>query len=255
MYISKFCVYIVFIILLCFPFSCKKQENVYGLVLMIDDGYIDQWYEVIDFLDQYDSKLTFYISNFHKLSNTQINKLKQFRDRGHEIGFHGTHHLCATEYLSNYTCNEYMEYEIFPDLALMRKAGFTVKHFAYPYGCNSTESDSVLLKHLKSVRKLAWTSKENPLPNQNQIYYTKPVNHEVLRAAGIDIEYNVTIEDIEQSIDRIAENQECLLLYCHKLSNVEGKWNISPKKVKRIVEYCYSKRIPMITVEDLYQIN
>ena len=122
-----------------------------GVILTFDDAYISEW-------DQFDQivstpwKATFYISSFGNLSKNEIEILLKFQSKGHEIGFHGEHHIKAPKYLRSHSSEEYLDYEIKPGLEAMINAGFRVTSFAYPYGLRNKRSDLILDEYFATLR-------------------------------------------------------------------------------------------------------
>ncbi len=234
-------------------FSCKPEEKTpytYNVVLTIDDGYVDNWYPYLDYMDSLHVKVTIYVTLYHKFTEEQKEKLLQFQERGHEIAYHTTNHLNINEFFKEHTIKDYFELEITPDLFQMHRDGFEVRNFAYPFGKSTIETDSVLTKEFKSIRKLVWTSEQKPIYTLEKILYDT-CKTQILRGAGLDNAYTVTTDEIILAIENAKIQNKKILLYCHKLSNSGGKYQISIERFKAICEYCFQNNIKFITVNQL----
>ena len=221
--------FISFLILSIFLFFQLEDEqdnpksSIYkkgGFMLSFDDNYIHNWYEISDLLDKYKCKATFFVSGFGYLDTESINLLKKMEDKGHEIAIHSLNHNSAVQYSDSNNINNYIESEIISEIDSMKLYGFEPLTFAYPFGDNNKELDSVLLEKFILIRDVS--------ESQRHFYsrYFKDVNEidevfindnssKVLKALGIDKNYNVSIKDIRKIFERANNNNEIILFYCH----------------------------------------
>ena len=103
-------------------FSCSENDDIpnqqsnlqSGVVISFDDDYVDEWFEVNNVLEPYDWKATFFVTKFNQLSTAKIQKLKDLKIDGHEIGGHGLNHLNAPNFISANGTAEYLNQEIIP---------------------------------------------------------------------------------------------------------------------------------------------
>jgi len=124
-----------------------------ALFLSFDDCHIQDWYNFLPFFQKHEIKATFYISNIKDLNVDDWAKIQKIQDDNHCIGLHGYSHIRAGLEVGKLGCKRYLEKEITPALALLSKHGITnVKHFSYPWGNRTPESDACLLKYFKTLR-------------------------------------------------------------------------------------------------------
>jgi hypothetical protein len=216
---------------------------------------VNEWFEIMDFLYAFNAKISFYISNYQNISDTNKTLLSRIDSMGHEIGFHGTHPVNYNDYILTHTIEEYIQFEIEEGLDAMIQDGFDIRHFAYPYGPSCEALDSILTDYFVSIRKVCHISDRTELKRLKKIYYDFPIKEKIIYGAGIDNYYNISLEEIYQALDKARSKEKVLFLYCHKLCNMEADWNIPIQKLKSIVIYCYENNIPMMTLSEAYLIQ
>lgn len=249
----------LFGLLLCMLISgCKKQDpnllNRAAIVLTFDDKFIDNWHSYMTFFQENDVRATFYISAYHRFTEEEKTKLLEMQNLyGCEVGHHSKNHLRLFDFLKENTPQDYIENEVLPTLKTMRKDGFDVQNFAYPFGEASDEVEFGLWKHFKSVRHLAWTNAERPLIKQDLAFYDLNKIHERqgrLHAAAIDSGYAISTAQILEAIDRCAENKEALMLYAHSIGQV-GDYSLPEKRLKKLVAHAQKRGVVFITVKEM----
>jgi peptidoglycan/xylan/chitin deacetylase (PgdA/CDA1 family) len=133
-----------------------------GVALTFDDAYVDAWYGMRDLLAMHGARVTFFVTRFHRLSETRVDALRELRAAGHAIESHGHNHLHGPDYVEEHGVRAYIDDEVLPALEAMRQAGFAPTTFAYPFGARTSEIDRAVLEHVALVRSLSWTF-GNPL--------------------------------------------------------------------------------------------
>jgi peptidoglycan/xylan/chitin deacetylase (PgdA/CDA1 family) len=128
-----------------------------GVALTFDDAHIDEWYGQRALLAAYDARVTFFVTRIHRLSTTRLDMLHELYADGHAIESHGLNHLHAPDYVEQFGLRAYLDDEILPSLAVMRREGFSPTTFAYPFGARTAEIDSAVLEHVELVRSISWT--------------------------------------------------------------------------------------------------
>lgn len=245
---SKFLI-IFFAIILGFIYFFFEKRNG-AVVLTIDDGYIDEWYQHLDYFDENDVKLTMYVTSYHTWNESQKRKLKEFEKRGHVVGFHSKNHIRLFEFLKKKSASEYIKSEIDEGMTDLLLDGFNINHFAYPFGEATKEIDSLLVKRFKTVRKLKWTSAANKLKDTD-VFYSFPVLDKILFGAGIDVAYNVSDQELKEGLKKAYVEKKTLLLYCHRLDESGKPWTTSFKRIEQIVSFCKKHNMQMISLEKL----
>ena len=128
-----------------------------GLVFSFDDHDVAGWYPLRDLFARYDAKVTFFISDYHVLTDEEKQDLHQLEADGHAIEYHSTSHLNAPQYVAAHGMDAYIHDDILPDLSLMRAEGFDPKVFAYPGGARTPATDQAVLDRFSLVRAIQST--------------------------------------------------------------------------------------------------
>ena len=143
-----------------FFYSCSTSKtsttnSKSGVVITFDDYFVNEWKEADVQLANYNWKATFCVSNFEKLSATDISNLKELQSKGHEIAGHGFRHINAKEFTKKNNKQQYLIVEIFPLIEAFKKEGIEIKSFAYPFGAKTQTLDYELQKHFEIIRGTA----------------------------------------------------------------------------------------------------
>ena len=132
-----------------------------AIFLSFDDSWIDIWHESLPFFEEYDIKATFYLSfgvnegkvnTPYSMTDIRWERLKEIHDSGHTIGFHTVGHERVDTTIRKIGGAQYCQKEIYPGLETMGKHGIIPRHFAYPYGRWSEESNKCLLAVFDTLR-------------------------------------------------------------------------------------------------------
>jgi peptidoglycan/xylan/chitin deacetylase (PgdA/CDA1 family) len=238
---------LLFILVLLFEMCTREYGHLPGIIFTVDDGYVNIWYPYIGYLDSVNFKLTFYITGYHELNDSEKEMLKEFQAHGHEIAYHTTNHININDYLKDKSPDDYIQEEILPDLELMQNDSLIVKNFAYPYGYGDGIVDRLLKNYFRSIRKIRVTTYFR-LYELEEIYYDFPTNDRIIYGAAIDRGVDVTKSDIEKALKRAKDEHKIILLYCHKIGNTDDDYEISEARFKQIVDYCNNHEMTSLTV-------
>ena len=116
-----------------------KGNSQDGVSLMINVYWgTEEVYGMLDVLDEYEAKATFFIGG--SWADDNVSCLKEIRDRGHEIGSHGYFHLEHDKLTLAENAEEIRRSIEFLSLA----AGVTVTLFAPPSGAYGDDKDEGL---------------------------------------------------------------------------------------------------------------
>ena len=137
---------------LTYPDMLPGQPRRAGIALSLDDESVADWFALRDRLAEFDARLTFFISNYHRMTDEEREQLHQLEAEGHAIEYHGTHHVFATDYVEEHGLDAYMADEFWPDLERMRADGFAPTSFAYPHGDRNDVLDQALLQEMHFLR-------------------------------------------------------------------------------------------------------
>jgi len=236
------------VLVMLYAGSCTKYEKKgiiekSGIALTFDDYSIDNWYQYLPLFDSFGVRATFYISQYHKLSTEQKNKMRKMQSHGHEIAFHTSNHYNMVNYLDNFQIRDLIEREIYEDLRKMNHEGFYPRTFAYPYGSHNDYLDKELCKIFKSVRALNGT-------NNYAKSFTRGLNNKVLYAIGIDNK-RPRLDKIEFLIEEAYHNSNCLILVGHNIEKPDAAFQVSLEKLKAILQKAKALNMRFYTVSEI----
>jgi len=137
-----------------------------GLALSFDDTFVDSWVALQPMFDQYGARATFFVSRYDRLDDQQHAGLKQLQAAGHDIEAHSVLHLRAPDYVENHGIQAYLDNEVDPSIAILRRDGFEVHAYAYPFGARTSELDHAIGKRVPVIRSVAfaYTAVQSPCP-------------------------------------------------------------------------------------------
>ncbi len=232
----------------------RSSSNEGGVAITFDDASIDEWCSILDLLDKYDAKVTFFVTNWDKLDSEQIKKLKVLQNAGHEIGCHGLTHKSINDYASSADgMRTYIKEEVVPAIKIMGGYGFPPLSFAYPKGNrgeNPIMADQFLLiyfHYLRSTHGLA----ASKIPYEDLLYRKCGDNRRVLSSLKIDGHSLEGLEGIQASLQRAAEQNEIVVFYAHRPSNEPGRNNISIARLEAILKASSKLGLNFYRVRDL----
>lgn len=210
----------LFLLLTFVFFSCNTDDYIpaetpiklqAGVVITFDDDYVDEWFQVNSVLEPYDWKATFFVTKFNQLSQEKIQKLKDLKNYGHEIGGHGLNHLNATSFISENGTSQYLSQEIYPMVSLMSENNLEPTSFAYPYGARNGSIDEVLLNEFKILRGTCYG---NQNPTAQNCYYNKS---RVVFGLGLDKNYaHFSIPYFLTILEYAKQNNKIVVFYAHR---------------------------------------
>jgi PKD repeat protein len=216
-----------------------------GIAITFDDAFVDDWYALRGMLQQSNAHVTFFVSDYGDLEETEIEMLRTLQADGHEIGYHGFNHLDATDYLLNHTVNEYINNEIMNGLTEMQADGFLISDFSYPhgYGNENTRLTAALQQYFIHMRST----------NRGPIYYNPGSNSPVIYAQGIDdTTYGQSLNDIYDAISVAKENNQVVVFYSHRpVSGNPLEYQISYSRLQNIIAYASQNNMRFYTVSEL----
>jgi hypothetical protein len=138
-----------------------------GVLISMDDAWVDHWVEGIPLYAQYGARVTFFVSYFPQSSAADRAGLHALADAGHAIEAHSVKHLRAPLYVEQNGVDAYLTDEALPSIELLEAEGFDVTTYAYPYGARTGELDRALLRHVDLLRSVTftWSGPADPCPD------------------------------------------------------------------------------------------
>ena len=240
-------------------FSCSENDEIpiiqsnlqSGIVISFDDDFVDEWFEVNNILQPYDWKATFFVTRFNQLSSAKIQKLKDLKSYGHEIGAHGLNHVNATTFISANGTNEYFNQEILPMLNLMNNNDLSPTSFAYPYGSRNATSDNLLLNEFQIIRG---TTYGNTNPASQNCYYN---NNRLVFGLGIDNNYShFSIPYFLSLLEYAKNNNKIIIFYAHKpVPSFQNNYETEYQTLIEICNYVKNANMKFYKMSELYNLQ
>ena len=196
-------------------FAKKKDRG--GIALSFDDHFVSQWFAARSVFQQYDAKVTFFLSRFARRTEHEIQQLYRLQEDGHEIGAHSLDHENAREYAQTYSPQRYIDDQIVPAQALMNNAGFFPRVFAYPYGGWNEQLNEVLFEYFSILR----SSRRIRLSELEKILTSPSGPPRFIEGGGIDTK-NASLEDILEALRQAAIRKKVIVLYGHRITDEES---------------------------------
>jgi hypothetical protein len=249
---------IFFLIISIVMFSCSENENIpnretnqqSGVVISFDDDYVDEWFDVNTILEPYDWKATFFVTRFNQLSLAKIQKLKNLKSYGHEIGAHGLNHINVLTFISSNGASEYLNKEIYPMVNLMISNELAPTSFAYPYGSRNSSTDNLLLNEFQIIRGTTY-GKANPA-SQN-CYYS---SNRLVFGLGIDKNYShFSIAYFLSLLEYAKNNNKIVVFYAHKpVPSFQNNYETEYQTLIEICNYVKNNNMKFYKISELYNL-
>jgi peptidoglycan/xylan/chitin deacetylase (PgdA/CDA1 family) len=229
--------------------SCHKtiEKPKSGVVITFDDAYVDEWFEADQILKPYHWKATFNVCRIDSIGEPQQRKLNQLQNEGHEISGHGYHHFNAVKFVAANGIHEYLKQEINPMMVSMKRKGFKVTSFAYPYGERSQELDSALNKRFKIIRGRAFCGDQ---PEKEGCYFhgSKFIYAFDIDNSHVHFSYHYLLE----LLDYAKKNNMILLLCSHKpVKEVTENYQTKLETLEFVCNYVKLNDMKYYTLQDL----
>lgn len=227
-----------------------------GLALTFDDYNVPGWYGMKETFAKYQVKPTFFVSEFHRLSPQNIQKLKELEAMGAEIGSHTYNHkgIGRDYHYDTNLIDTYLNEQIIPALNIMRSAGFNPKSLAYPFGEHHSDFDKAIRPYFPYLRTTASNSSRR-LYELNEIYHKKGKHYNILAGDGIDNGYQNDLDEIKEALIKARKNQEVITLYGHEINNKGEAYAISPEKLEAIIQTAQQLSLKFYTFSEAYQLG
>lgn len=250
----------VFALLTVALFSCEKDDEIAapgappveqnyesGVVITLDDDYIDNWVSAHIILKEYQWRATFFVTKFNQLSTERITKLQEFKNYGHEIGGHGLNHLNAPQLMSASGASGYLEQEVYPMVNLMDNAGLHTTSFAYPFGARSTATDEVLLNEFQILSGTTYGRAE---PLYQNCYYT---GRNVVYGLGLDNSYpHFNVPYFISLLQYAKENNKIVVFYAHRtVQTAQNDYETEYNTLIQICRYIKDNNMKFYTMSEL----
>ena len=137
-----------------------------GIALSLDDTSVGAWLDMQPLLAQYNARVTYFVSRYKFLNDTEKGDVAQLAAAGNDVEAHSVLHLRAPEYVEEHGLQAYVDDEFQASVDALRADGFPIAAYAYPFGARSDELDRALLQHVQVLRSVTFTYSgvDNPCP-------------------------------------------------------------------------------------------
>jgi peptidoglycan/xylan/chitin deacetylase (PgdA/CDA1 family) len=137
-----------------------------GLALSFDDAAVDAWLALRPLLQDHGARVTFFVTRYHTFSAAQLAGLEVLAADGHDVEPHSVGHFRAPAYVESHGLAAYLRDEVDPSIAALRRDGYEVHAFAYPYGARTGELDDAIAERVPVLRSVAfsYTLVQDPCP-------------------------------------------------------------------------------------------
>jgi hypothetical protein len=209
-----------------------------GLLLALDDNYIDVWTRYLDLFDQYNARITFFIQGH--IDDFCGIALK----RGHDIGYHSVNHLNLPK-----VSREVFEEETISDVENWRNAGIPLLSFAYPFGLSDAWMNEELLKHFKVLRGYGVTFRIYDSATIKQGYISSKAIDNILFKEDADFKAAITL--MFRTLKFIGGDL-VLPLTTHTIAD-DADWGIKPARMEYVLKTARDLRLVFYRYSDFIE--
>jgi peptidoglycan/xylan/chitin deacetylase (PgdA/CDA1 family) len=209
-----------------------------GLLLALDDNYLDVWTQYLDLFDRYGARITFFIQGH---ADAFCNLALQ---RGHDVGYHSINHLNLPK-----VSHEVFVEETTSDIGSWRNAGIPLLSFAYPFGLSESWMHEELLKHFKILRGYGVTFR---------VYDRATIQQGYISSRAIDNILFKKDEDFEAAIIlmfrtlKFIGRERILPLTTHTIAD-DADWGITPARMEYVLKTARDLRLVFYRYSDLIE--
>jgi len=224
--------------------SCRRPPpSRAGVAITFDDHSIEEWHRALDLFRRYNAHATFFVDQFHLLTEEQLRLLEDIRQDGHEIGVHSVDHVNAHVFLaeqSGRTMEDYAREQVLPAVEAMRRYGFAPVSFSYPGGHGPPEGDAVLLRHFRMLRT-----------NNHYAPFHAFDGARVAGAQGIDHQFATDRKKIFSRLDEARREDKVLVLFGHRIGPERGLYYTAMDDLEVLLQYARKQGLQFYRFGDL----
>ena len=246
----KFTRAVVIVFLLILAESCQSKIEVDKpfICLSFDDLYLESWVAILPMLDQYQAKVTFFLTGVNQLGVNEKNQLRQIIEAGHDFGAHGELHVSANQYIEKEGHLSYWREEIQANKQGLINLGLAPKVFAYPFGEKNSLMDPIIKTCFSHTRNVAHASEIHaPQP----VMLTGNIGKEIF-SLGIDNRESLDSGSLEALMEAAIIEGKGLFLHAHDIGDQMG-YMINRGRLEELLELAEIKGIPLITYAEALQ--
>lgn len=227
-------------------------ENQGGLAITWDvenRGSLAAWYEDRDHVNRFGVPFTFYVC-VPTLSDEDVAILKEFRQDGHEIGFHSRSHMNPVSYIyvKGHTIDEYLNLEIIPGIEDFQSHDLELRSYAFPSAQHFTKLDNRLYEYFDSLRSVTlfidWCFYKF---DAKRMVYAYWIDHLSM------LDEQEQINQIFLGLEQAKKRGWVLILYGHRIGSGNTPNVTASTKLERIIEYARQLDLTFYRMSDLYE--
>jgi peptidoglycan/xylan/chitin deacetylase (PgdA/CDA1 family) len=207
-----------------------------GILLALDDDYLDRWRHYFDLFDRYGAVVTFFVigepSSF----------CREALDRGHDIGCHTRSHLNLLK-----VSRELFFEEALSTVAAFRQAGIPLRSFAYPFGLSEPWMREALAGTFRIQRGFGV---------RYHIYSRKDLAAGYIASISIDniiYKTNAEFESVLTTMLRALKfigGDSLIPLTTHDIAD-DADWGISPRRLEFLLQTARDLKLRFYRYGDL----
>ena len=208
------------------------------LALSFDDRNMPDWERAFPLFEKHGAAATFFVCG--EIGPDEIGFARRALSMGHEVGLHGLKHRNANEAVAKLGRDGYWDAEVEPQLSAFRKAGVSIRSFAYPNCRRNAATDAVFAAHgFTRVRgtpdgvrspnpydpKGEKLDKWRPVATSDTVFapVARQLTSQLIGNVIMGESYHTDIEDIVRAMRRAGERAETLSIVSHGIKpNAKG---------------------------------
>ena len=216
------------------------------ICLTFDDCDVKGWTAAIPLFAEYGAHALFSFSG--NITAEVIGCMKALSAAGHSLGLHTVHHANAPEYMEEHGVKAYYDDEVAPQLEACLAAGIRPGSFAFP---NNRFNDAAL--DLLSPCFHHFRAGCGTLCEEAMFLKMKDLTaeHRVMCGGGLGEYYHTRTENVLASIDRAANQDECVTFFSHGISAGAKGVNMPLELLTAILEHGKKRGCRMIGFDEL----
>jgi peptidoglycan/xylan/chitin deacetylase (PgdA/CDA1 family) len=212
------------------------REDKTGLLLALDDNYMDVWTQYLALFDRYGARITFFIQGYANAF------CKLALQRGHDVGYHSINHLNLSK-----VSHEVFVEETTSDIGNWRDAGIPLLSFAYPFGLSESWMHEELLKHFKILRGYGVTFRVYDRATIQQGYISSRAIDNILFKTDADFESMITL--MFRTL-KFLGRERILPLTTHTIAP-DVDWGITPSRLEYVLKTAHDLRLVFYRYSDV----
>ncbi len=211
-----------------------RVANQKVILLAFDDYNAENWKKYFDLFDQYDVKVTYFVSAWEPTDFCY-----EAIERGHEIGYHTASHARLTEVSEE----EFYEQAIAP-IEVFHEKGIELTSFAYPYGNYEEWMNEKLLQYYKTLRGAY----------KYEVKTKEDLQHCFIESYPLDNVYFESDEQFREKIVALLDGfcQEgpgtVISVYSHAIDG--GDWCVAPNRLEILFQEAQKRDIRFCTFNE-----